>query len=131
MYKNIYNYLLFKRYYEILIILENSKTQVYNNFFINRLSKFYLSYEKLDNENLNIYKNEYIKLVLETCGPNIVNDLEKIKGNMASIVLDIETFFINKMIQDEEKIFKSADQKNRGELSESEFINSLNNIKNT
>lgn len=125
-YSKVQNYLKeksrlnrFEYFSEIYAVFNSSKEDAFNNLYRQELSTILLS--RINNtEKIKILKEKeeiYIRKVIELCGPNIINDLNELLGNTDSIILNINNFYITKILEVDLEIF---DNNKRSEFSEDE-----------
>lgn len=92
---------LFLRFNEILAIYETSQELAYEKLFRNDILIHSTSGYRINKEEMDKFQREYVELVFKSCGPNIVDDLEKIYGDLDSLTLSLINDFIKKVGQDE------------------------------
>lgn len=95
---------IFKRYGEILVILDGAKELAYKKVYQDHVLTYSFSGFKLNKEELDKFQSIYIKTIFTFCGPNIIEDLKKIHGDIDSICAILANDFIQRVKVDESDI---------------------------
>lgn len=103
----LYRSLLLSRYAELLAILEYSRNTAYNKVYQDEILVYSSSGWKTNTEELKKFRDRYIKLVFEQCGPQITEDLVSLRGDMQSLCIELANWFTIRVFQDEATILSS------------------------
>jgi hypothetical protein len=93
--------ILFDKYNIILGILNESVEISYQKLWREDISVYLLSGYKLGDKEFSEYGKKFISKVMNFCGPEIINDLEIIHGNLDSICYHLISEFFSRIVQDE------------------------------
>ena len=99
-------------YTEILSVLEQAKEIAFQKVWQEQILVQIGSGYKTDSKELGELGSDYVKLVLELCGPKIKEDFVIIHGNIESLCLFLLTGFVNRTIEDEAKMLTSVTNEN-------------------
>lgn len=94
---------------ELYAIFNTCKEDAFISIYRQELSTIIMS--KVSNtEKMKALKEKeeiYIKKVIEMCGPKVIEDLKDIYGNTDSIILNINTYYISKILETDMEINES------------------------
>lgn len=76
---------LFKYYPERLILFDRARDMAYSKIFRSHVLVQLGSGFKLNNEELEVLRKEYIEVVFTFCGPRLVSDMIELQGDLDSI----------------------------------------------
>lgn len=99
--KNILRYLALKNYEYIDRILTQSKSLCFSKIYKEDLLIYSSSGYTTNYNEIKKFSDKYVKLVLTSCGQNIVRDLELIFGDLESICITLSNEFIEMVIRNE------------------------------
>lgn len=101
--------LIYSNVAEIYTIYETSRNNVYADMFLTDFSIHFNNKTKLTPDEIKEYTAKFIKQVFEVMGPKILTDMEFLKGNIDSIVKELEIFFENKLIEEQAQFLSDDD----------------------
>lgn len=120
---------LFQRFHEVYILYEHAKEQIYENLYSSDIYIYHINNYRLNkDEDLNKLRKIYITNVINALGPSIVQDIEEIKGNFDSIILDLSNYFMKKLLEDENKIFTESNENDENVSDDITLNDMLGNI---
>lgn len=97
----------FNNFTKIFTIFEAIKETSYNKIFKEEILVFTTSGFKYNKDELDVLTRKYVKLVMVSCGNEIINDLIRIYGDIEPLTISLANDFINKVLQDESEITTS------------------------
>lgn len=100
---------LFKRFAEIISILETSKITAFEYVLQQDIYAYHTSGYKISKDVMPQLQKKYIKMTFELCGPAVTKDLETMKGDLKSVGLELSTYFITRINKEESSLFKDED----------------------
>lgn len=95
-------------YPEILSVLEQAKEVAFQKVWQEQILVQIGSGYKTDAKELGELGSDYVRLVLNLCGPKIKEDFTVIHGDIESVCLFLLTGFVNRTIEDESKMLTIA-----------------------
>lgn len=105
--KLIYEHLL-----ELLTIVEEAKELAYEKIYQDEIIVHVASGYRTNLEDMRSLQSNFVRLVTEFLGPNLMNDLRIIYGTDEAIFSLLVTYFNNRVTKDESKIFSSVANNN-------------------
>lgn len=100
----------FENYDVALTILEAAKESSYQKVFRDDVLVHSSSGYKINKGELNTIQAKYLRLVFQNCGPDIVNDIDLVHGDLDSISVILINEFISKIEEDERAITSAVSE---------------------
>lgn len=116
----------FERFVQIKLIYNDAKTLAYDNLYRSEVYKHLVNKLKINQQELKDFQTKYIKLVVDLCGPSIVNDLELIYGSIDAICLELSLEFNQKIIDEEINTFSDRNMDDEGQKPQNLNLDYLN-----
>ena len=108
LYKVLSNYIvikerdnLFQRFVPVISIVESAKGVAYKKIFNDHILPSAASGFKLGSKDIKGLQREYLQLIIQFCGETVMNDIEKIYGDIESFAAIAINEFIEKILEEE------------------------------
>lgn len=98
--------LLYRNSEKLLLILEGIKTQAYDKIFKEYVLIKAADRIKTNHQELQDAARNYVKVIVEYCGPNLLNDMIEIYGSKDSFYKLLMDGFVTKIILDESQMIE-------------------------
>jgi hypothetical protein len=115
-YKNIKREKIFGRFSETIALFIKAKETAYNKVFNEQILVHSSSGFRVNKNDIETTQALYIKFVFRFCGPDIINDLKIIHGDLDSVCATISNEFIQRVEQDESIITEKIIETNENEM---------------
>lgn len=114
----------FDRFVEVMSIFEKAKDISYRKMFRDHVMVHSSSGYRINKEEIETFQHMYVKYVYRACGPQVIDDIKLIHGDLDSICLQLVNEFIYRIEQDEyniiSKISETEDEKNNEIMNSNE-----------
>ena len=95
---------LYRNSEKLLLILESIKTQAYSKVFKEYVMVKTMDRIKINHNDLENAARNYVKVVVEYCGENLINDIVEIYGDKKNFYEFLMDGFVDKIIVDESEM---------------------------
>ena len=95
---------LYRNSEKLLLILESIKTQAYSKVFKEYVMVKTMDRIKINHNDLENAAKNYVKVVVEYCGENLINDIVEIYGDKKNFYEFLMDGFVDKIIVDESEM---------------------------
>lgn len=95
---------LYRNSEKLLLILESIKTQAYSKVFKEYVMVKTVDRIKINHNDLENAARNYVKVVVEYCGENLINDIVEIYGDKKNFYEFLMDGFVDKIIVDESEM---------------------------
>ena len=92
---------LLDRYPTLMVLLETSSEVSYSKMFKSDISVYINSEVNIDNKTLKELTRTFIRLTWKICGPEVMDDLIDLRGDLDSWNIYLGNIFVDRLLKDE------------------------------